>query len=48
MDTQARFEQWIKDISALNLSNKQDLLALYRAATELNRITLEAEKKIEW
>jgi hypothetical protein len=45
---QERFNQWIQETGKLDLSSKDDLLALYRAVTELNRITQEAEKGIEW
>ena len=45
---QERFNQWIQETGKLDLSSKDDLLALYRAVTELNRITLEAAKGIEW
>jgi hypothetical protein len=45
---QERLNQWIQDVSKLDLSKKEDLMAIYRAATELNRITQEAEKGIEW
>jgi hypothetical protein len=48
MTPQERFNQWIQDVSKLDLSKKEDLMAIYRAATELNRITQEAERDIQW
>jgi hypothetical protein len=45
---QERFNQWIQETAKLNISTKEGYHALDGALTELNRITLEAAKDIEW
>ena len=47
MNAQQKFEQWLEDVSTLNISeNRQDLLdLLFRYGIALNQITQEAEKE---
>jgi hypothetical protein len=45
---QERFNQWIQETAKLDISTKEGYHALDGALTELNRITLEAAKDIEW
>lgn len=45
---QERFNQCIQETGKLDISTKEGFHALDAALTELNRITLEAAKDIEW
>ena len=45
---QERFNQWIQETGKLDISTKEGLHAVNNAFTELNRITLDAGKSIEW
>lgn len=45
MTAQEQFEAWQENIATLDISKSYDLMALFRAITELNKITQLAEKE---
>lgn len=45
MNAQSQFIAWLEEASRLNITQKDDLRALYQKVSELNTITQQAESE---
>ena len=48
MNAQAEFKSWLEEVSDLDITTKQGLNDLYRKLHDLNQITQQADKEVEW